>query len=145
MSNVALTWSADGGDIAQAGVDLLTDDSILTAVIISLFTDRRALASDTLPDGSDDRRGWWADSFRHRPIGSRLWLLDREKTLPEVVSRTETYAQEALAWLVPAGLAIAVRCSAARVARGSLKLSVFLTLPDGSPRPLTFYADLKGV
>ncbi|MEA7520258.1 hypothetical protein ONQ60_26260, partial [Salmonella enterica subsp. enterica serovar Virginia] len=44
-----------GNDIAQDGIDMLTDDSLTTDVTISLFTDRRALDSDTLPDGSDDR------------------------------------------------------------------------------------------
>lgn len=145
MNDIALVWKNDRGDILQNGVDLLTDDSIMTAVIISLFTDRRALDSDVLPDGTDDRRGWWADSYRSRPTGSRLWLLSREKTLQSVVNRTQTYAREALDWMVPAGLLRQVSCEAARVGHSRLRLSVMLVLPDGSPRPVTFYADLQGV
>ncbi|ELN6426105.1 phage GP46 family protein, partial [Salmonella enterica] len=104
MADVAIVWRSGHGDLVLNGPDLLTDDSIKTAVIISLFTDRRAQPSDPVPDGTTDRRGWWADSFRKRPIGSRLWLLSREKTLASVVERTAAYADEALAWLKPAGL-----------------------------------------
>ncbi|ECO7182411.1 phage GP46 family protein [Salmonella enterica] len=145
MADVAIVWRSGHGDLVLNGPDLLTDDSIKTAVIISLFTDRRAQPSDPVPDGTTDRRGWWADSFRKRPIGSRLWLLSREKTLASVVERTAAYADEALAWLKPAGLVTSVTCTAARVAHDRLQLSVSLVMPDGARRPMIFEADLKGV
>ena len=78
MTDIAIVWVNGRGNIQQAGIDMLTDDSLTTEVIISLFTDRRALDSDDLPGGDSDRRGWWGDSYRDRPIGSRLWLLSRE-------------------------------------------------------------------
>ncbi|HAT1683972.1 TPA: hypothetical protein I8Y21_004734 [Klebsiella oxytoca] len=145
MADIAIVWRNGRGSLALNGPDLLTDNSIETAVIISLFTDRRAQPSDPLPDGTTDRRGWWADSFRPRPVGSRLWLLSREKTVPDVVTRTQTYADEALAWLKPAGLVKSVTCTAARVAHDRLQLAVALVLPDGSRRPVVFEADLQGV
>lgn len=144
MADIAIVWRDGRGQLIQNGADLLTDSSIETAVIISLFTDRRAQPSDRIPDGTSDRRGWWADSFRQRPIGSRLWLLGREKTLPAVVTRTQAYADEALAWLKPAGLVTSVTCTAARVAHDRLQLSVALVLPGGAVRPVVFYADLQG-
>jgi len=82
------------------------DEGLRTAVIISLFSDRRAEADDALPDGGDDRRGWWGDIYPQAEadrIGSRLWLLSREKQLPAVLKRAETYAREALQWLVDDG------------------------------------------
>lgn len=145
MADVAIVWRSGHGDLVLNGPDLLTDDSIKTAVIISLFTDRRAQPSDPVPDGTTDRRGWWADSFRKRPVGSRLWLLSREKTLASVVERTAAYADEALAWLKPAGLVTSVTCTAARVVHDRLRLSVSLVMPDGARRPMIFEADLKGV
>ncbi|EIP2837907.1 phage GP46 family protein [Salmonella enterica] len=145
MADVAIVWRSGHGDLVLNGTDLLTDGSIETAVIISLFTDRRAQPSDPVPDGTTDRRGWWADSFRKRPIGSRLWLLSREKTLASVVERTAAYADEALAWLKPAGLVTSVTCTAARVAHDRLRLSVSLVMPGGARRPMIFEADLKGV
>ncbi|EBF9805596.1 hypothetical protein FIF06_04660 [Salmonella enterica subsp. enterica] len=145
MADIAIVWRNGHGNLALNGSDLLTDNSIETAVIISLFTDRRAQPSDPIPDGSTDRRGWWADSFRKRPIGSRLWLLGREKTLESVLERARTYADEALAWMKLAGLVKSVTCTASRVAHDRLQLSVSLVLPDGARRPMVFEAHLEGV
>ncbi|EHJ0339225.1 hypothetical protein KAB67_004151 [Salmonella enterica] len=145
MADIAIVWRNGRGSLALNGSDLLTDNSIETAVIISLFTDRRAQPSDPIPDGSTDRRGWWADSFRKRPIGSRLWLLGREKTLESVLERAKTYADEALAWMKLSGLVKSVTCTASRVAHDRLQLSVSLVLPDGARRPMVFEAHLEGV
>lgn len=145
MADIAIVWRNGHGSLALNGPDLLTDNSIETAVIISLFTDRHAQPSDPIPDGTTDRRGWWADSFRKRPIGSRLWLLGREKTLESVLERARTYADEALAWMKLAGLVKSVTCTASRVAHDRLQLSVSLVLPDGARRPMVFEAHLEGV
>ncbi|MCD7099126.1 phage GP46 family protein [Stenotrophomonas sp. MMGLT7] len=90
-------------DYQVAAPALAQDDGLLSSVLISLFTDRRADDDDTLPDGGSDRRGWWGDSFaddRGDQIGSRLWLLRREKASAEVLQRARQYATEALQWLV---------------------------------------------
>jgi phage gp46-like protein len=55
-----------------------------------------------VPGDPADRRGWWADAYAEIDgdlIGSRLWLLDRSKTTPDVVADAKAYAEEALAWL----------------------------------------------
>ncbi|MCE8004215.1 phage GP46 family protein [Billgrantia ethanolica] len=111
-------------DLALEGGDLATDQGLETAVILSLFTDRRAEDADRLPDDAGDRRGWWADAFNDRPHGSRLWLLHREKELDEVLRRAKTYAEEALAWLVEDEVASRVIVEATNVRRGVLQLSV---------------------
>lgn len=98
--------------------DLESDGSLETAVIISLFTDRRANEDDPLPDSNNlDRRGWWGDltsDFENDQIGSRLWLLEREKTMPNVVIRAKQYAEEALQWLIDDGVAMKVEVEAER-------------------------------
>ena len=98
-------WALKRGDLAP-------DDGLETAVILSLFTDRRAREDDPLPDGSADRRGWWGDAYPpaearagQEHIGSRLWLLEREKDTQDVVNRARDYAEEALQWLVDDGIA----------------------------------------
>ncbi|WP_200894101.1 phage GP46 family protein [Xanthomonas sp. MUS 060] len=51
---------------------------LVRAVLISLFTWRRANADDTLPDPRGFRMGWWGDTYpvvANDRIGSRLWLL----------------------------------------------------------------------
>lgn len=143
--DIALIWTDGHGDILQQGVDLLTDDSIETAVIISLFTDRRAEPGDVLPDGTDNRRGWWADTYNETPTGSRLWLLSREKELNSVLLRAEQYSAEALQWLLDDGLASAIAITAAAPRTGTLTLRIDITLPDGSPLPpFEFNTVLKG-
>lgn len=92
---LGLMPQADGGcRLLFAGVDWLK-----SAVWMSLGTDRRAENDDVLPGGDGDKRGWWGDSFRPRRIGSRLWLLERQKITADTLLRAEEYAAEALAWL----------------------------------------------
>lgn len=67
------------------------------ALMISLFTWRRANRDDRLDD--DERMGWWGDSLNDEKIGSRLWLLGREKLTNETVRRAKTYAVEATKWM----------------------------------------------
>ncbi|EAP3037730.1 hypothetical protein I5X60_003533 [Salmonella enterica] len=145
MTDIAITWCNGEGALVIDGMDLLTDDSITTAVIISLFTDRRAEPSDDLPDNSGDPRGWWGDAFSDTPTGSRLWLLSREKTLADIPARAVQYAQGALMWLKEDGLVTRIRVAASCQNRDELHLVVTLTLPDGSTQPFTFKAKFDGV
>lgn len=111
-------------DLTLEGGDLATDEGLETAVILSLYTDRRAEPDDPLPDGSTDRRGYWADAYNDRPHGSRLWLLHREKERDAVLRRARTYAEEALAWLVEDEVASEVVVEATNLRRGVLQLRV---------------------
>lgn len=108
-------------DLGLAGGDLAIDNGLKTAVMLSLFTDRLAEPDDALPDGTD-RRGWWADlplqptagpvSARKDMIGSRLWLLAREKATELTRQRAMAYAREALQWMLDDGIAEDVSVSA---------------------------------
>jgi phage gp46-like protein len=111
-----------------AAGDLQTGQQLHTAVAISLFTDRLAAADDPLPDGTD-RRGWWADAWEPDLIGSRLWLLSREKQLNEVVLRAQQYAEEALNWLIEDGIASRIQVQAWIVRFGMLGLQVDIVRP----------------
>ncbi|ELU0790689.1 phage GP46 family protein [Salmonella enterica] len=103
MIDAGLVWRDGRGELVIVSGDLLPDSSVNTAIVLSYFTDRRAEPGDELPDGSTDRRGWWGDSFRNEPIGSRLWLLSREKSLPDVLNRAAAYARESVQWLINDG------------------------------------------
>lgn len=134
MTDIALVYDGGGFDLALAGDDLQTDGSLNTSIIISLFTDRRARSDDTLPGAEQDRRGWWADAYpviEGDQIGSRLWLLSREKELAETLRRARDYAQEALAWLVDDGIAARVEVVASVPRRGVLGLAVDVHRRDG--------------
>ncbi|SFT73695.1 phage GP46 family protein [Halomonas saccharevitans] len=113
-------------DLRLEGGDLLADEGLETAVLLSLFTDRRALLEDRLPDGSSDRRGYWADAYRDRRHGSRLWLLHREKAEEDVRRRAREYAEEALAWLIEDGIAESVEVEARHVRFDTLGLRVVI-------------------
>lgn len=114
---------------------LIDDDvevSLRRAVEISLFTWRRANASDKLED--DERYGWWGDSFplvANDRIGSRLWLLRRRKLTTETIGAAVTYAQEALKWLLDDGHVTGVQVLTERSGHYRLNLGVSLALPAG--------------
>lgn len=108
MSDIATVWRDFGGTWQVQGADLLQDDGLATSIVLSLFTDRLAVASDVPPSGQTGRRGWWGDAYSDVPddlIGSHLWLLSREKAQPLVLRRAEEYARVALQWLVDDGIA----------------------------------------
>lgn len=121
--------------------------SLVDAVWISLFTDRRAGADDAIPDTAGDlpyRGGWWADAYTdtpdgtYGPIGSRLWLLYRSPVNQQTVAQVREYAAEALAWMVRAGVAARVDVSVQRVGRDGIALSVVVSKRDGSQETVRF-------
>jgi len=118
---------------------LAEDSGLETAVIISLFSDRRAEEGD-VPAGSD-HRGWWGDTYADSDgdrIGSRLWLLSREKQLPQALIKAEEYAMESLAWLVEDGIAGRVEVTAASIAAGILGLEIRIHRGDAPPSRYRF-------
>ncbi len=119
---------------------LVSQEPLRRAIIISLFTDRRALSDDPLPGGiGSDPRGWWGDAVPDaRPLGSRLWLLHREKVIPETLRRVEDYAREALQWLIDDGYFAEMTVAAERldvpeggISAGWVGLTVKLRQPGG--------------
>jgi len=129
MSDIRTVWRDQGGEWLVAGPSLADDDGLETAVVLSLFTDRVATEGDTSVEPTA-RRGWWGDAYPEVDgdrIGSRLWLLAREKQTPAVLARAELYAREALQWLVDDGVASAVDVSAEQVSLGVLGLAITIT------------------
>jgi phage gp46-like protein len=143
MSDIGLTWNVYAADVTIAANDLAVDDGLETAVILSLFTDRRAEASDPLPDGHTDPRGWWGDAFPPVDgdrIGSRLWLLGREKEQPAVLMRAREYAVEALQWLIADKVAARVDVTTEFTRPGLLGLQVVIHKPLADPVEYRFSA-----
>jgi phage gp46-like protein len=103
-----------GQGVVQIDWALLNDgtlddrQSLATAVVVALGTDALAQPGDVLPDPDDtNRRGWWGDWDAEAiwdgwAIGSRLWLLQREKItgpgaqVGALVVRIEFYIREAI-------------------------------------------------
>lgn len=139
MTDLALFWSNDdfAADIKIDAGKLLTDDGLRTAIIISLFTDARAANDDILPEAGADRRGYWGDiasPVAGWEMGSKLWLLAREKQVPSVLARARDYARAALAWMVEDQVASSVVVTATFPAKGWLGVTIEITRPDGPQR-----------
>lgn len=140
LGDYELSWSNGEIDMSIVDDDVSADEGLRTALLLSLFTDRRAEDEDTLPDGSGDRRGWWADELAEHVgdrYGSRLWLLDRSKGLAEVVPQAEEYAREALAWLLEDKVSSRVDV-AAEVNGPVLALVVTIHRPERDPATFRF-------
>ncbi len=104
-------WAvADASEIMRNRGGFKSQDSLGTAILICLFTDRRRPEDVASPDGSTDRRGWHGDSYDvetsegERELGSLLWTLQRERLTIEDLRLVEHYASDALQTLVDQGV-----------------------------------------
>ncbi|ESQ78447.1 phage GP46 family protein [Asticcacaulis sp. YBE204] len=136
MTDIALRYEPSrlAFDAFFNGPDFATDDGLYTAVLISLFTDRRANPDDVIPDGTNDPRGWWGDAFatvENDRIGSRLWLLKRSKITAEVLRKAKDYAEEALSWLIEDGVAGSVVVTTEKQDSHIIAIGVVITRPSG--------------
>lgn len=111
---ICLAWTLEGLD-----ADLVVDAGYIErgtgleeAVLISLFTDERCDEGVEHPGAEHDLRGWWGDRYMERPLGSKLWLLGREKLTPELLPRIEAEAKAALQWMIDDGLASEIEVTA---------------------------------
>lgn len=115
---------------------LAVDRSLVSVVALCLFTNVEATAEEIATAGLDQQEGWWAeaDSLREqgRPrMGSKLWLLKREKTIAATLRRGEGYVRDALRWLIDQKIAadIGVRMTLLRPG-GVVGLEVTITRPQ---------------
>lgn len=123
------------------GVDsswLAVTDPLIRAVVISLFTWRRARPDDP---HEGVKFGWWADGFgddANDRIGSRLWLIAREKITNELLNRAREYAEEALQWLLDDRVATAITVSAERDGIERVALQCVIARDQAAPITLRF-------
>lgn len=148
-ADLALVWANGSADLSIVAIDtpaldfdLASDRGLATAVLLSLFTDRRAQDDDKPPSGdATDRRGWWADQFatvEGDRIGSRLWLLDRSTLTNETVLRAKQYTAEALAWMLEDRAVSAVDVDVQIVGRQVELIGVTLHRPGRDPLSIRF-------
>lgn len=134
MTDIAVTWVPQDfrADWSIAKGDLQVGNDLQTAVVISLFTDRIASADFA----TDDRRGWWADTYETSPIGSRLWQLMRAKKSGayDVLNRAKDYCKEALQWLLDDGVAATINIDTFWIRPNVMGISVVIIQPDRKTR-----------
>jgi len=122
---IDLMLNEDESDFAEAF-------DLENAVLISLFTNRRSDSDDDIPNAE----GWEGDTIREDGspiIGSKLWILQRSKIMPNTLIRAENYATESLQWLIDDGIAASITVSASYFdkALGVMSLDVEITRPQG--------------
>ena len=108
---------------------------------MALNSDRRALDDDILPtEQGDDRRGVWSDTGAYEiwggwPIGSRLWLMHRDKITEagaaqgSTIEKARRYLTEALQPFVDAMICTSIPNALER--RGLDKIGGTITLFRG--------------
>lgn len=146
MTDIALQQIGAGFDIGLSGSDVLADDGLETAVILSLYVDRRATEDDELPDNTLSRGGFFGDAIAeiaNDQRGSRLWLLRRETRRDVVLEKARTYCREALQWLLEDGVASSVDIATAfldGIEPGETVLQIVITIyqPTGGPARFKF-------
>lgn len=107
------------------------EDTLQTAIILSLFTDKRASPDDRLPLNETNRRGWvgdefMSDGFSDRPDnwGTLLWLLYIGKVTDDVPAKAVFTCKEGLAWLVRDGIADRIEVTAQWVGDRADRLAI---------------------
>jgi phage gp46-like protein len=134
--DIAVAWDTARfrGDWTIARGALGVDPGIRSAVLLSLFTDRRASPDFTPTDGTDNRRGWWGDTYEPSLLGSRLWQLNRAKKTDgtTLLLKARDYCKEALQWLVDAGAAASVDVVTAWHNPTTIAIGVTVAMPGGA-------------
>lgn len=133
MADIAIKTRDKVFNLEVANGDLSGDEGLETAVLISLFTDKR-ISDDELPTGETSKRGWWGDVFPNvdqDQIGSRLWLLERVKRTAETLRKSEDYIKEALNWLIEDGVAASIEVTSSYDENNQLIAALLIFRPGG--------------
>lgn len=126
-------------DGQSLSLNMVQADPLIRAVIISLFSWRRANPDDDLP--TEDRFGWWGDTFateQNDRIGSRLWLLSRAKLTNDTLTKAEGYVREALQWLLDDNVAARIDVEVEREGIDRMEIGVTIYRTTGQPVELRF-------
>ena len=115
--------------LATYAVEL--EDTLQTAIILSIFTDKRAGIDDQLPLNETNRRGWVGNDFMppapgaaRDDWGTLLWLCYIGKVTGDVLAFAEFTCREGLQWLVRDGIASRVSVTAQWVGERADRLAV---------------------
>ncbi|MEX0424424.1 phage GP46 family protein [Providencia rettgeri] len=138
MSDISTWWQVDENhsDWLKGSGDVLSGDDLQSAIIISLFTDGLARSDDNIDESY--RRGWWGDLGSDYNIGSRLWLLNRQKLTVSVAKQAEDYAREALKWLTDDGVVSYIEVGTQIIYPNRLNMIIRYHRP-GDERDLRFF------
>lgn len=133
--DIRLLFEDGLGTIEVEDGDLIRDAGLETAILLSIFTDKRATQEAVEIAGVSDLRGWWGDGFSGiagDQIGSFLWLLERAKIVPQMLTQAESYIRDALAWMLEDGLVKSISASVIRAGLEGIQLDIIVQRPERS-------------
>ena len=115
-------------DLIYTG-DIASEDFFDTAIIVSLFAERRANESEVAE--SRQQRGWIGnESTPGFEMGSKLWLYEQSRLTRSVLNGIETAARDSLQWLVDDGFAIRITRVKATATITGINLEIVITRPN---------------
>lgn len=120
-------WLTVNGKTVSASSQL---DPLTRAVVISLFTHRRADPDDNV----DVPMGWWGDTWpvvANDRYGSKLWLLQRSKLTNALVNTVRNYLRDALQWMQEDGVVTRIDIDIRRTGINELGNKIVLWRRDG--------------
>lgn len=113
----------------DSGGDILTEDFFDTAILMSLFCERRAIASE-MP-ASHLRRGWIGnESTPGFEIGSKLWLFEQSRLTRATLNGINSVIKEGLRWMIDDGFALGVVVTSMLSQNNSIAVEVTITRPN---------------
>ncbi|MBQ8465709.1 MAG: phage GP46 family protein [Alphaproteobacteria bacterium] len=134
MADIALYFNNSIGeyDCKVANGDLIGANPLDTAVIISLLTWARADADEV--DEGAARFGWWGDKIDQESaasMGSKLYLLKREKITDETLAKAEDYIRQALQWMIDDSVVSEIEINLERHSTDNSRVDGIVTLKRG--------------
>jgi len=130
-------------DLVWDGERLEEEDPLLTAILVSLFTDQRVTGGE-VPAGVG-LGGWWGEAFPEDPAdseGSRIWAVRARGRADSATCREiEGAARECLAWLLEDTVCTSVTAAAAVIRSGTIGLTVRAIAADDQ-REVVFTTEL---
>lgn len=154
---VTLDWLLTTNALLPSQNGLDETQALVTAVTIAFCTDKLAETTDQLPlPGSTDRKGWWGDAsaaeiWNGWPVGSRFWLMKRDKITDSnysggsTIARATAYANECLQPFVDAQIISSFDVDVEQTGANSTATNVTLyrgPLPDISLQYQSLWSEL---
>ena len=115
-------FTADGtlpgtGRLCIENSDLIADNTIATAIVNSLFIDKRY----------NNEQGFWGDVLLGRSIGSLLWTLERSTINETTLVLIKQYSTDALQWLLDQKIVTSIDVSVYRQSTNRINLEIHYT------------------
>jgi phage gp46-like protein len=113
----------------DASGDILTEDFFDTGILMSIFCERRAIASE-MP-ASHLRRGWIGnESTPGFEIGSKVWLYEQARLTRATLNGINSVIKESLQWMIDDNIALEIAAASTLSQNNSITVEVTVTRPN---------------